>query len=274
MGTREIKAREERISSKVQKSSRLSHWETFWGERQQIDDVYSNADRILRNLLTITDLKGKKILEIGAGSGRDSFPLARAGAKIYQLDYSQNSLSILKHLAEAEQLETTIIGGDTLSLPFHNDSFDIVFHQGLLEHFRKPQAEILLRENIRVLRKGGLLLVDVPQRYHLYTVAKHILIAFNKWFAGWERSFSIGELRSIIRKEGLEVIHSYGGWMYPSFPYRVFRELMKKLGVVLPLYPRTSKVLAHFRERLRLRLLKTPLPLITGISIGVIGMKR
>ena len=255
------------------KESRRENWETFWEEKQEIQEVYSNADRIVRNLLRVTDLKGKKVLEIGAGTGRDSFPLLQHGAIVYQLDYAENSLRILKRAAREARLEGHILGGDTFRLPFHDESFDIVFHQGLLEHFRKPQAEALLRENIRVVKRGGFLLVDVPQRYHVYTLVKHLLMALGKWFAGWERSFSHGELKSLFRSLGLVPVFSYGEWMFPSFFYRASREVCKKAGFHLPLRPTLFEPLSRARATLRSALLETALPLHTGISIGVIGRK-
>ncbi|MEP0822585.1 MAG: class I SAM-dependent methyltransferase [Ignavibacterium sp.] len=255
------------------KESSRSDWESFWEDKQEVAEVYSNADRILRSLKGVTRLERARVLEIGAGTGRDSFPLAEAGADVYQLDYSDNSLQILKRLAELRSLPTKVIGGDAFHLPFRDGTFDIVFHQGLLEHFRKPFAELLLKENIRVLRKGGLLLVDVPQRYHLYTVAKHILIAADKWFAGWERSFSLRELQDDLTSLGLTPVSSYGEWMYPSFFYRVVREIGKKAGIRLPLHPRFISGLTRMRARIRSRLLETRLPLYTGISIGVIAKK-
>lgn len=218
------------------------------------------------------DLRGKRILEIGAGTGRDSFPLAEHGASVVQLDYAHHSLTILKTQADERKLPTLIVGGDTFHLPFREGTFDVVFHQGLLEHFRKPFAEQLLRENIRVLKQGGFLLVDVPQRYHLYTVAKHILITLDKWFAGWERSFSLPELTSEMKRLGLTPVYSYGEWMVPSFLYRVMRELLKKTGITLPLYLRLGP-LSRLRASMRSLALRTPLPRYTGISIGVISRK-
>jgi ubiquinone/menaquinone biosynthesis C-methylase UbiE len=255
------------------KESRLAHWESFWQDKKDIDEVYSNADRILRNLLAVTDLRGKKILEIGAGTGRDSFPLVQHGAEVVQLDYSPQSLRILKNLALEQHVEVTILGGDAFSLPFRDETFDIVFHQGLLEHFRKPRAELLLQENVRVLKKGGFLLVDVPQRYHAYTLAKHVLMALDKWFAGWERSFSMTELRRIVQAQGLTTVHLYGEWMYPSFFYRALREAAKKVGVLLPLYPRLNSSLSSLRAKMRSSLRTTVFPRYTGISIGVVGRK-
>lgn len=255
------------------RESRRSDWEKFWEAKRNTEDVYSNGDRIIRNLKAVVDIKGKKILEIGAGTGRDSFPLAREGAVVYQLDYSDTSLAILKELAQQQGLETHIVGGDAFNLPFPEGTFDVVFHQGLLEHFRKPVAEKLLRENVRVLKPGGLLMVDVPQRYHVYTPIKHLLITLGVWFAGWERSFSVRELRAFMRRVGVDPVYSYGEWMYPSFYYRVLREVARKVGIPLPLYPALHPALRRLREKVRRVTWKTPLPLYTGISIGVIGKK-
>jgi len=256
-----------------EKESRKENWETFWREKEDVGQVYSNADRIARNLIRLGDLRDLKVLEIGAGTGRDSIPLLAHGARVFQLDYAENSLRILKRLADDNHLPVTIIGGDTFRLPFHDESFDVVFHQGLLEHFRHPQAEALLRENIRVLKRGGYLLVDVPQRYHVYTLVKHLLMSVNKWFAGWERSFSVGELKSVLQSLGLTPVQAYGEWMYPSFFYRSFREVLKKLGVTLPLAPQPIQSLSSLRRSIRRAMLETSLPLHTGISIGVIGRK-
>ncbi len=258
----------------AQRSSEKQHWETFWDEKQNVGQVYSNADRVLEHLSRVTDLDGKLILEIGAGTGRDSFPLAQRGARVVQLDYAINSLKLLKKISQDERIPVQILGGDTFALPFRNGTFDVVFHQGLLEHFRPEVSQKLVEENVRVLKQGGLLLIDVPQRYHVYTIVKHILIALNKWFAGWERSFSVRELGRVMRRNGLEPEHRYGVWMYPSFFYRSAREALRVIGLRLPLYPSLHPVTIRMRGRIRGLLQRTSLPLYSGISIGIIARKR
>lgn len=264
----------ERQGSLRRRASTRGHWESFWKDRHAVEEVYSNGDRILRNLQKVTSLEGLRVLEVGAGTGRDSFPLAEGGALVVQLDYSVESLAILKGLAAQLEIPVEIVGGDTFSLPFRDSSFDVVFHQGLLEHFREPAAQKLLEENIRVLRPGGLLLVDVPQRYHIYTVAKRILIAAGRWFAGWERSFTLGGLTRVLEGLGMQPVHRYGEWMVPSFFYRSLREAMKVVGVRLPLHASFGPWARRLRLHARRWLLATPLPLHTGISIGIIARKK
>ena len=255
------------------KTSGKQNWESFWQKKGSAAEYYSNADRVLRNLLGVIDLREKKVLEIGAGTGRDSIDLAKHGAIVYQLDYAASALKLMQDVAKESGVVVHLIGGDAFQLPLRDGTLDIVFHQGLLEHFREPDATNLLKENVRILKPGGLLLVDVPQRYHLYTLMKHVLIAVNAWFAGWEREFSVGELERKLRALGLTPVRSYGDWMYPSLVYRIVREALLKLGIELPLYPKLISPLARFRHRVREALLRLRVSLYTSISIGVIARK-
>ncbi|MGA9365559.1 MAG: class I SAM-dependent methyltransferase [Bacteroidota bacterium] len=255
------------------RQSTKSNWENFWKSRTDVHEVYSNADRILRNLNAVTDPKGKIVLEVGAGTGRDSFGLVKLGAEVVQLDYVESSLAIIRSLSKKEGIRVHIVQGDAFSLPFPDFTFDVVFHQGLLEHFREDEAQKLLSENVRVLKRGGFLLVDVPQRYHIYTVVKHILITLHRWFAGWEREFSVRELERIFQNLGLIPVRRYGEWMYPSLFYRIAREVFKKAGVRLPMYPQVGGVITRLRNRVRETALSRKLALYTSISIGVIGQK-
>jgi len=255
------------------RQSTKSNWESFWKSKTDVHDVYSNADRILRNLSAVTDFKGKYVLEVGAGTGRDSFCLVKLGAEVVQLDYVESSLAIIRSLSDREGIRVHIVQGDAFSLPFPDLTFDVVFHQGLLEHFREDDAQKLLSENVRVLKKGGFLLVDVPQRYHVYTIIKHILIFFRHWFAGWEREFSVRELKGILRAHGLTLVRSYGEWMYPSLFYRILREVLKKVGIKLPMYPQVGGFLTQLRNHIREWASRGKLALYTSLSIGVIGQK-
>jgi len=148
-----------------------------------------------------------------------------------------------------------------------------VFHQGLLEHFRDPMP--LLRENVRSLKKDGILLVDVPQRWHLYTAVKHALIAAGRWFAGWETEFSIGELTRLMSRAGVRVVRRYGAWMVPGLAYRSLRLGLLKLRLArLPLDPPPVPVITPLSAGIRGLIARTPLAFHTYFVIGAIGRKE
>jgi len=255
-----------------EKISTKENWENFWRDQENIHEVYSNEDRIYLNLIKVADINGKKILEVGAGSGRDSFRLAQEMGMVYVLDYSPQALKIVKNLNTENASRVYLIQGDAFQIPIPDASMDIVFHQGLMEHFKDPMP--LLKEHFRILKPGGFLLVDVPQKYHVYTVIKQILIFFNKWFAGWETQFSLPELKKLTKEAGFSVCHQYGRWMRPSLFYRILRELLKKANIKLAHYPKGFKYTRKMRDWLRDKFIAQPWAYYTFLDIGVIGQKK
>lgn len=218
------------------RASTPEHWESYWRGVGDAESTYSTGERLAREILVDGAVAGRAVLEVGAGSGRDTLALARAGAIAVVLDYSPASLALVRTLAERQGLEVHLVQADALAMPFRDGAFEVVFHQGLLEHFRDPAP--LLAENARVARRGGRVVVDVPQTFHLYTLMKQVLIAVGAWFAGWETQFTPAGLERAVARAGLEVRRTYGDWMVPGLWYRVLREVLRRVGVKLPLEPR------------------------------------
>jgi len=210
-------------------------------------------EELLARLLATTSVAGKKILEVGAGMGGDSVFLAKKGGEVTVIDFTKEALALIGENAKKAKVDITTVQADARRIPFPDNTFDIIFHQGLLEHFKNPDE--LLREQKRVLKLGGYLLVDVPQRYTTYTVKKHLLMLFGKWFAGWEREFSIGELEGLLRHVGLTPVQSYGWGYYGK------------------LYHLRHWRLGSWYERLWRRIEATRLKLYLSWCIGVIAQK-
>lgn len=253
------------------RQSTPGHWERYWNEREEIDEVYSNEDRIRRALEGLS-LEGRWVMEVGAGSGRDSLDLARRGARVVVLDYVRSSFRVIRRQAAALGVVAHPVCADATRMPFREGTFDLVFHQGLMEHFRDPAP--LLEENARVLRSGGHLLVDVPQRFHVYTAAKHVMILLGRWFAGWETEYTPAELERLVRRSGLDVVRTYGEWMVPGFFYRSFRYGLMRAGLArLPKYPRALPPFGALGRMQREWLRERRVGLYTCAMIGTLGRK-
>jgi SAM-dependent methyltransferase len=253
------------------RSSTLEHWESYWKGHQDLDRTYSTGGRLAREILRDGPVSGLRVLEVGAGSGRDSLALASEGAMVVVLDYSPASLALVQRQSREHGRPVHAVRADALAMPFRDGSFDVVFHQGLLEHFRDPRP--LLVENARITASGGRVVVDVPQTVHPYTAMKQTLIAANRWFAGWETQFTPAELEHRLRDAGLLVRRTYGEWMVPGLGYRVVREVLKRARIDLPLEPRGPAPWERFWTTLRERLSRRRWALYTCHVIGTVGEK-
>ncbi|MBN1164670.1 MAG: class I SAM-dependent methyltransferase [Candidatus Krumholzibacteriota bacterium] len=255
----------------TKRTSNKRHWDDFWVNSAQVSEVYDNDGRVSAHLSALTTLQGKKVLEVGAGTGRDGIFMADQGASVVSLDYSLPSLRLIAgQLGGKDRVE--LCCGDAFTLPFGDNTFDLVFHQGLLEHFRDPGR--MLAEHHRVLRPGGYILVDVPQRYHYYTVLKHMFISMGKWFAGWETEFSPRELERLLERHSFSVVLTYGEWLNPPIWFRILRKGLLPAGIRLPMYPR---IFTWMRKRFagwRGRILRTRLGLNLALVVGTIARKE
>ncbi|MBD3336577.1 MAG: methyltransferase domain-containing protein [Candidatus Eisenbacteria bacterium] len=253
------------------RESTSNHWQEYWEREAQVEETYGNEERLLRHLLPLP-LRGRWVLEVGAGSGRDSLELARAGARVVVLDYVESSFRVIRRLAAETGIQLECVCADATRTPFREGVFQAVFHQGLLEHFRDPHP--LLAENHRITAPAGYCLVDVPQKYHLYTLGKQILIALNKWFAGWETQFSPGEMEALMRGHRFQIVRVYGEWFVPGLFYRGLRYFLRRARMArLPLYPPEAPLLGRLGRRWRAWLSRRKWGLYTTAMIGVLGRK-
>jgi len=74
--------------------------------------------------------------------------------------YSHNSEWVnLDFVSTGEQ----VIAHNLLNgIPFENDAFDLVYHSHVLEHFTKKSGKKFLQECYRVLKKGAILRIAIP----------------------------------------------------------------------------------------------------------------
>jgi SAM-dependent methyltransferase len=95
-------------------------------------------------------------LEIGAGTGYFSLNLLKQGilSDVTCTDVSPGMLDALSESAERLHLDVETVVCDAESLPFPNDSFDVVFGHAVLHHI--PDLERAFSEFRRVLKPGGL----------------------------------------------------------------------------------------------------------------------
>jgi SAM-dependent methyltransferase len=93
---------------------------------------------------------GKRILEIGTGSGILSIYFSQMGYDVTGLDRDRGIMERNARLNRMLEGKARFVQGDMLHLPFCADAFDACYHQGLLEHFDPPQIQQALRLQVKI----------------------------------------------------------------------------------------------------------------------------
>lgn len=159
---------------------------TLKGGLKRLEDMFRLRDHLAVVEMPLDELNGLRVLEIGPGAGGHSALFATYGAHMTSIDVTQER-------ALATQKKFDLLGdgttgnaaqGDAENLPFADETFDIVYSNGVLHHTRDTEKAI--DEAHRVLRRGGRAVIM------LYSKG-----SVNYWFSLW---FCVGILKgSILR---------------------------------------------------------------------------
>ena len=106
----------------------------------------------------IPNLKNKKVLMLGCGTGEESKLLETFGASLNQLtgiDLSSKSIEIAKRSYQ----DIEFVVGDMNELPFESESFDFVYSSLAIHYSATP--EMAYKEVYRVLKPNGLFLFSI-----------------------------------------------------------------------------------------------------------------
>jgi ubiquinone/menaquinone biosynthesis C-methylase UbiE len=122
--------------------------------RQLTDDARGATTDLLR-----AEIGGRgRCLEIGVGTGLVALPLHEAGVRVVGLDLSEPMLRKLIEKAGGRRPFPVVLG-DALRLPFADDAFVAAIARHVLHLI--ADWRVAVAELVRVVRPGGLLLLDI-----------------------------------------------------------------------------------------------------------------
>jgi ubiquinone/menaquinone biosynthesis C-methylase UbiE len=133
------------------------HGEHEFGTREFFDTVerhrYTEYGPWMPQLMGFDKFRGARLLEIGCGMGTDLLQFARGGACCTGIDLTPRSIEITRHRFRLYNEDGAFMISDGEHLPFRDESFDVVYSNGVLHH--TPDTAGAIREVHRVLRPGG-----------------------------------------------------------------------------------------------------------------------
>jgi SAM-dependent methyltransferase len=132
----------------------------------QSKSYYYFEDRKINKALAMANIKEKaSILEIGCNLGQMTFPLAEMGYNMTGFDLSKNAIDLANKRVQHYGVKNIRFEvHDAESYPDKKDeSFDAVFSFSAFRYFPNPQNAF--NEAYRVIRKGGTMIVDFPNKY-------------------------------------------------------------------------------------------------------------
>ncbi|MBI2240181.1 MAG: class I SAM-dependent methyltransferase [Magnetospirillum gryphiswaldense] len=138
--------------------------ENYARQLRDLEDMFRGMEHMPGREMALDSLEGKQVLEIGSGAGGHSALFKSYGANMTSVDLTwQRARSTGQKLALVQQGSGVAYQADAENLPFRDNSFDIVYSNGVLHH--SENTDRCLDEVLRVLKPGGRAVIMLYARH-------------------------------------------------------------------------------------------------------------
>ena len=150
--------------------------------------------------------KDSHVLEIGFGSGRILTKIARElNCRCVGVDIPDHAFPTIAFYCQQEEVQVDALKGDGFALPFKDGSFEVVYSEGVIEHFPVERSVQMLKEHARVCQPGGIVIVSVPNKFALvHSLTKRLLGPRFLFYP--EASYSNSQLSGFMKQAGIRPI--------------------------------------------------------------------
>lgn len=138
-----------------------------YGELRKCNLILKN----LYKLYKVKNLKNKKILDAGFGTGIILSSLAKQSISSYGIEFVKSACERLVNINKKTSMIYCIATADIAVLPFKDETFEIIVCSHVLEHIENDIAAAM--EIQRVLKKNGLILLAIPNENYLNKNISH-----------------------------------------------------------------------------------------------------
>jgi ubiquinone/menaquinone biosynthesis C-methylase UbiE len=153
-------------------------------------------------------IKGKKMLEVGVGTGRLSLFFAKKGFDVTGIDISEKMLDVARERAKRLKVKVKLIQMNAEKMDFQSNSFDFIICDRTFKFILNPQKFLKCCRNI--LRNKGRLLIS----YERKGVLRKIIQSRSKLP---ERLYSDTEMKKLLLNSNFRIIKHQRIYFFPSF---------------------------------------------------------
>lgn len=157
---------QQRVNSHFDSAS--SYWAEIYTARSVEGAIYQHRKALVLRWIDELGLpQGSKVLEVGCGAGLMTIELARRGYVVDGVDSSEAMVERALQNAARSDVEDRInvFRGDVRSLPFEENSFNLVLAIGVIPWLDSPGVAV--SEMARVARPGGYAILTSDNRARL-----------------------------------------------------------------------------------------------------------
>jgi ubiquinone/menaquinone biosynthesis C-methylase UbiE len=131
---------------------------------EELEDLFQKRALLPAVEMPLKRLSGLRVLEIGSGAGAHSALFKYHGAVMTSVDLTpERVLATARKLSLVEGDEGNAYQADAENLPFQDNSFDIVYSNGVLHH--SENTDQCIQEVYRVLKPGGKAVIMLYSRH-------------------------------------------------------------------------------------------------------------
>lgn len=140
--------------------------------------VQGKMDRYPIPDVRFPDGGGERLLDVGCNWGRWTIAAAQHGYAAVGIDPSLDAIMAARRVSRQLGVKTSFVVGDARFLPFSNGAFERSFSYSVLQHFKKQNAKIALREISRVTVPGGPVLIQMANKYGIRSFYQRLRLGF------------------------------------------------------------------------------------------------
>ena len=150
---------------------------------------------------------GKTVVDVGCSWGRWSIAAAQAGYRPIGVDVHVDALAAAERVAKQLGVRADFVCGDADHLPFLPESVDTVFSYSVLQHLERSVVCRFFTEVQRILKPGGVCLVQLPNRFGFLSLLQQLRRGFReaKTESFEMRYWSRNQIVAAVRSAGLNM---------------------------------------------------------------------